>query len=506
MASFVLFLPASGGVDVSSDRIPQEWSGSLAAVGLDHLDAVAFSQDIPRGPDGSPGKLFTFDSSSTTDRGYDARTVWTPAIAWSGLPAGRYFVGYMPDDQPAPQDLASDDAVGGYPVELGDGNVWDLPDVADMPPGSVEPQDSMNPVFMFLCNALSQNYLFVPELAVALGLFDDDVLSAITSSEADSPVSLEAASGDSETDATPEAVTPDGADPWWHAFGLEVEAIASQIISSELAEDGGSQLSIVFASQLTLPMGLNTGAMESANFSLVPEIVDAVKGRVSGPGPVILLNDIHFELFPPGRGYDGVKEEIIAGAIHEIAHSLQRTQTFATTANGADLSNLVASIALDPLTAGLFDAPPDWVNHDVTWIRAALWLLNRFEIAGYPTNALRLGFENYGFSDPVIYQSLLAGEFAAYTEMPVRQIIRSVPMPVEFIRQFARDIGVKVGPLPQQQPATSIQAGARTGRPLEIRAASVAIRDEPQQPRMPIEEQAEIMQLLRENRRKQRAV
>jgi hypothetical protein len=508
MATFVLFLPASGGVNVSSARIPEDWAGSLAAVGLDHLDAAAFSQYIPRGPNGTPGKLFLFGPNAMTDRGYDPSTVWIPAIELAGQAAGRYSVGYLPDDPPTPEDLASGDAIGGYPVELGDGNCWDLPDLADIPPGSVEPQDGQNPVFVFFANALSQNYLITPEVVIALGLLNDDVVAAITG-EADSPVILEAASVEAETDATPEVVPDggmtDGADPWWYQFGLEVEAVASDVIRDELNADGGSQLSIVFASQMSLPMGCGVAALACSGFNLMPEIADVVKDRVTGPGPVTIINDAGFSEFDEGTGREFVKSAICGLLCHEVAHSLDSPRTFLTQMKPEFQAAVAAQIADDTGIVTTDDGTPDRSRHGANWLRACLLLVDRFERSGYSPSLTELGFENYGYASPAIYQATLSDEFDQYEGVPVREIIKTMPMSDDFVRQFASDIGLAMPPIPQQQPAAAIQAGSRTGRPLEIRAASVAIRDG-QQPRMPIEEQAEILRLLRENRRQQRAV
>lgn len=424
--NFQVFIPDSGGV-AQSGRMPDDPLGRLDDVGLGHLQLGSFSQHIPSGPNGAP-------------------------------------------------------------VVLGDGNNWIVIPPDDAPSDPIQFQDCNDATFMFWCNVLTRNYQLAPEVVAALGLLRNGGLEALqaTAGQLVDPNAVQAAAGPAAV--APRAPRAPGTVPWWYDYGRELAGVVTEAIGPELAEDGGSQLSIAFMSQIDLPFDPNTGAIECPIFGSIPAVAAAVSGSAIGLGPVVVVSDDGFEYFSTDDDLSrqAVKSDILSHVAHELAHSLTGTRTFWQSATADNIAAIVADIA----SPGKIERNPDgtlpWTGHGVDWLRASCWVVERLRQHGYPIDPVQNVFvRDYGYSDFAAYQKILAGEFAANTGTPIRQVLRT-PAPIEFIRQWARDIGVKVLPLPGQSatpaPVTAKAGGTRTGKPLVIQATAVNITEQQTQP------------------------
>lgn len=122
---FLIYVP--GGRDV----------GDLAAVGLSDLAANAFPRNVDRlrGPDGGNGVIFGWPVNGALcplSFQPDEQT-WIPAVAFGGLEAGRYMVGFWNDRRPTPGELQRPRFIAGNLVALGDGNEWSVPNCSQIP-------------------------------------------------------------------------------------------------------------------------------------------------------------------------------------------------------------------------------------------------------------------------------------------------------------------------------------------------------------------------------------
>lgn len=116
---------------------------ALAKAGLDHLVGCSLAyRGVSQGPDGGKGAVF---SCSPRPR---RRTL----IPWRGCPTNDDMIGYYPKVQdwtkcgerplwvgwrrnelPGPDAFARVEQVGGYEVELADGNLWTIPPASAIP-------------------------------------------------------------------------------------------------------------------------------------------------------------------------------------------------------------------------------------------------------------------------------------------------------------------------------------------------------------------------------------
>jgi hypothetical protein len=85
---------------------------------------------LTAGPDGGGGKLVTFDAPGLPDtpRSIEPTTqTWLPAPIDGDLAKGRYWLGFVNDAKPTPEELQRRDQIDGEPVKLADGNYWTIP-------------------------------------------------------------------------------------------------------------------------------------------------------------------------------------------------------------------------------------------------------------------------------------------------------------------------------------------------------------------------------------------
>lgn len=126
MAGLMIFLPNYEGEDAKE----------LAARGASELlepGITPIFTPVRNGPSGAPGKLVTFYPGHTP-REYDAAAqTWMEAPPAKGLERGRYWLGYVTNEPPTPEELQRPTLIDGEPVVLADDKVWVIP-VADFCP------------------------------------------------------------------------------------------------------------------------------------------------------------------------------------------------------------------------------------------------------------------------------------------------------------------------------------------------------------------------------------
>lgn len=129
---FQIYIPGVVGAD------PQH----LVAVGLESLTLRAQFLEVLTGPDKRSGMLAGWMGGRTRQIAYrpDQQT-WTPAVAFDGMPAGRYWIGFWNDSPPTPEDLQRDYAYPGAKVRLGDERQWLLPRAYELPAEMIRADD-----------------------------------------------------------------------------------------------------------------------------------------------------------------------------------------------------------------------------------------------------------------------------------------------------------------------------------------------------------------------------
>lgn len=181
-------------------------SNALAIVGLESLAAGAVTETSVVGPKKLTGTLFTWPSGRTEPPQFDpSEWSWIPATGTAERQPGRYWVGINKYSPPTPRDLWHSDAWGGFKIELGDGQVWLVPNCGQLPhgmrltgemlvrrPGYAEWRQEIvgrardweqrfrdsaiknaKQATPFALQALALNYRITPEVAKHLGLFSD---------------------------------------------------------------------------------------------------------------------------------------------------------------------------------------------------------------------------------------------------------------------------------------------------------------------------------------------
>lgn len=124
------FLPNKNGTN------PQ----NLIDVGLDILirdgdEGPKFADLAGTGPGDQPGQIVSWSGECLAY--LPEKQDWIPALPdpERGLPAERYWIGKSKGSTPGPLNLARADSAtfDGIPIELGDGNIWVLPNAFRLP-------------------------------------------------------------------------------------------------------------------------------------------------------------------------------------------------------------------------------------------------------------------------------------------------------------------------------------------------------------------------------------
>lgn len=198
---------------------------------------------VGAGPDGNCGAVFYWLKDGPQETGYAPdRQTWVPAVADEAhnLPAGRYWVGWLKGQLPKPSDLQRDNLLPGRVLRLGDDQAWQVPSAMQVPQrmrlqsnGTWKPQADaryqrfversqwafdavlkilrseagvdLSEMVTYAIEALVWNYRITPELANALDLFPELVLTqvAANTTDVDRLREIVAKSGESEGARTP---------------------------------------------------------------------------------------------------------------------------------------------------------------------------------------------------------------------------------------------------------------------------------------------------------------
>ncbi len=200
---FLIYIPS-----IEGDVTPQD--EKLTKVGLPALARGCATIATPQGPDGKPGVVFSWPTNDPRSvMGYlPALQEWIPAAAVGDLKESRYWVGFVKNLPPTPQDLAWPNQLEGDAIALGDGRTWTIPAAGMLPKSSrytsegwgwsvlKEFEDYWNDSCQwylelitkqisddgqttvaasccdYLTRALSMNYMLTPEVVSHLGLFN----------------------------------------------------------------------------------------------------------------------------------------------------------------------------------------------------------------------------------------------------------------------------------------------------------------------------------------------
>ena len=120
---FQVFIP-----DVAQE-LPSQSSDPLVRVGLEDLAANFDATRELRGPSGEDGgRMYAWLNPNQPHILPADQLVWHPALPCDTLPAGRYQVGTLSRRPPHPGELQREFLFPGYPVTLGDGRQWTVPD------------------------------------------------------------------------------------------------------------------------------------------------------------------------------------------------------------------------------------------------------------------------------------------------------------------------------------------------------------------------------------------
>lgn len=206
---YQLYIPHTVGQSVDS---PQK---ALEKLGFGDLVAGHEGKDSHGPGEISQGNLISWLRPGKNDRcHFNANEqTWIPSVANGpdGEGKGRYWVGFWNDSPVTPEDLQRPYSKFGEMIELGDGNSWRLPVIAELPrdfilqddgswrfelqrqyhdlnlegleiAGQIHEKQSINwgDSMLFCSKALSQNYRLLPEVVSHLRLFNtENVIKAI---------------------------------------------------------------------------------------------------------------------------------------------------------------------------------------------------------------------------------------------------------------------------------------------------------------------------------------
>lgn len=136
MAHYQIYIPGKRGQN------PQ----NLADVGLADFVDNSNWMDEPIGPDDNGGCLVSWPTPQQVAAGFGMiyqpdRQDWLPAVAFDGLPAGRYWIGFWKDADPTPDELARAYRYKGRKCQLGDGNGWLFPEPNELPSEMIRDDD-----------------------------------------------------------------------------------------------------------------------------------------------------------------------------------------------------------------------------------------------------------------------------------------------------------------------------------------------------------------------------
>ena len=121
MAGIMIFISDYEGTDLA---------GELTARGLGSLldsNVDALPTRVAKGPTGGPGMLVTFYPGDTPREYVPASQTWMEAPPDGDLLKGRYWLGYVTNAKPTPEELRRVDLIDGEPVVLCDNKVWVIP-------------------------------------------------------------------------------------------------------------------------------------------------------------------------------------------------------------------------------------------------------------------------------------------------------------------------------------------------------------------------------------------
>lgn len=127
MAGLVYYLPGKGAVsekNVLDAGLGYAYVKKLAHVGMSS------------GPDGKSGAAFLLAEGSLAPLADAA----TRRKTWTQIPNSAAWVGYDPDNRPAPAELARAERIGGHMTRLADGQEWLVPVARELGGGSALPR------------------------------------------------------------------------------------------------------------------------------------------------------------------------------------------------------------------------------------------------------------------------------------------------------------------------------------------------------------------------------
>lgn len=133
MAGFLYYLPNYTAPLGRPENLPSRFGLSSVFLNCFHRPGEYAGMEhviVERGPDGGRGAIVCVSGSRESSRigYYRERQVWTeiPNDEGDGI---SHWVGWDKDAKPKPEDLERPFQVGGWPIQLGDGNRWVIPAV-----------------------------------------------------------------------------------------------------------------------------------------------------------------------------------------------------------------------------------------------------------------------------------------------------------------------------------------------------------------------------------------
>ncbi len=128
--------------------------------------------------------------------------------------------------------------------------------------------------------------------------------------------------------------------------------------------------------------------------------------------------------------------------LHEFAHFIEGMADWREAGEPIMAALLTGTEPIIERTQSTASQRPRWHRHDARWIRCALHLHQRAELAGWPAplNTVRVAGEDYGLSPASQYLAALGSEPHDRRTEPLEDILDS-PLPEAFAKLWKADTG-----------------------------------------------------------------
>lgn len=225
----------------------------------------------------------------------------------------------------------------------------------------------------------------------------------------------------------------------FHDYRNSLEDRLTDILRPELDDDRCDNVTVLFASEIDLPISQTTGGLTGQSLISLPEVLDALYVRQrSTNGPIIVFNDAHSD---HGRAF-GSRLELNSVAAHEIAHVACFPSLAPLPTDNPAMVSIVTENYSSMEDKQPSQQPQAWFGHGLDWLSALLAIRERLRCRGAGVDLPLAGnFAEYGYSPAEVYLEALGTHATDNIDLPLRAAL-SLPAPMPFVRRWLSDIGM----------------------------------------------------------------